>query len=67
MERAKYWVEDVTPPVPLTVDLDTFQKDIVMKAFGTVLFTGLQNSVQEVMQGLGQDTDGLEATSGFVI
>ena len=53
VERAKYWAEDATPPAPLVVEMDTFQKDIVMNAFGTVVFTGLQRAVQEVMQGLG--------------
>ena len=63
----RYWAEDVKPPAPLVVEMDAFQKDIVMKAFGAVVFTGLQRTVQEVMQGLGQDTSGLKSGSGFVI
>jgi len=67
VERTRYWVEEAKPPTPLVVEMDTFQKDILMKAFGTVLFTGLQLAVQEIMQGLGKDTSGLDSTSGFLI
>jgi len=67
VEKAGYWLESKPPPVPLTAELDLFQKDILMKGFVTVVFTALQRAVEEVMQGLGQDISDLESKSGFVI
>lgn len=66
LERAQYWLEGKKPPVPLTVELDVVQKDILMKGFVTVVFTALQRAVEGVMQELGQDKGSLDSKSGFV-
>jgi hypothetical protein len=67
LERAGYWLDNKKPPVPLTVELDVVQKDILMKGFVTVVVTALQRAVEAVMQELGQDKGTVDSKSGFVI
>jgi hypothetical protein len=67
MDRAGFWLEGKKPPIPLTVELSVVQKDILTKGFVTVVFTGLQRTVESVIQELGQDKDSIDSKSGFVV
>ena len=67
VEKAEYWLDSEKPPVPLTVELDVVQKEILMRGFTTIVFTALQRVVEEVMQGLGRDAGTLDSKSGFVL
>ena len=53
-------------PATLTADLDLFQKNIQLKGFATTVHRALLQAVDELMQGLGQDTNQIDPRTGFL-
>jgi hypothetical protein len=67
VEKAGYWLDGKKPPMPLTVELNVVQKEILMKGFVSVVFTALQQAVEEMLQELGCEKNPIDSKSGFVI
>lgn len=65
IEKAGYWLESKKPPVPLVVELDVFQKDLLLRGFSVVVYSALQHAIEQVRQG--KKMKGGNSTSGFEI